>query len=336
MSFIYIYERAAKIGVQQNCIVVESEKEKLKRTLPIEGVESVIIFGNATLSSSCVKQFMERDINLTWLSSSGKFYGRLESTKNVNIYRQRRQFACGEDEKFCLDLSKNIMVAKVKNQITILRRYQRNHNSSTARKSIEDMLKLISVMGRVQSKEELMGHEGLAARYYFKGLAELVAPDFTFLGRNRQPPRDRFNSLLSFAYTLLMYDVYTAVVNRGMSPYASFIHSIRRGHPALCSDLMEEWRAVLADSLAIYVVNRAIIQRSDFSEPDMDGGVYLDAKASKSYIAEYEKKVRGQSKYLSYVDYSVSFRRAIEMQCQRLARAVEEGDSEIYEPVVIR
>ena len=78
MSFLYVYERAAKIGVKNNCIVVESEKEKLKRTLPIEGVESVIIFGDASLSSNCVKHFMERDINLTWLSTKGKFYGRLE------------------------------------------------------------------------------------------------------------------------------------------------------------------------------------------------------------------------------------------------------------------
>ena len=108
MSFIYIYEKTAKIGVQQNCIVVESEKENLKRTIPIEGVESIIIFGNATLTPSCVRELMERDINLTWLSTSGKFYGRLESTKNVNIYRQRRQFACGEDENFCLELSKKL------------------------------------------------------------------------------------------------------------------------------------------------------------------------------------------------------------------------------------
>jgi len=336
VSFLYIYEQAAKIGVQQNCIVVANEKEKLKRTIPIEGVESVIIFGNASLSSSCVKQLMERDINLTWLSSSGKFYGRLESTKNVNIYRQRRQFACGEDEKFCLALAKNFTLAKVKNQITLLRRYQRKHNSITTQKSIEDMLKIVPVMEKVHNKEELLGHEGLAARYYFKGLAEQVDADFAFAGRNRQPPRDRFNSLLSFAYTLLMYDVYTAVVNRGMNPYAGFLHSIHRGHPALCSDLMEEWRAVLADSLALHVVNRAIIQRDDFAEPAVDGGVYLAAKASKSYIAEYEQKVRGQSRYLPYVDYSVSFRRAIEMQCQRLARAVEEGDPEIYQPVVIR
>lgn len=336
MSFLYVYERAAKIGVQNNCVVVESEKDNLKRTVPIEGVESVIIFGDASLSSSCVKQFMEREINLTWLSSKGKFYGRLESTKNVNIFRQRRQFACGEDKDFCLALSRRITIAKVKNQITILRRYQRNRHKIKTQESIESMSKLLPIMERVESKEELMGHEGLAARSYFKGLAELVESEFAFSGRNRQPPRDPFNSLLSFAYTLLMYDVYTAVVNRGLNPYASFLHSIRRGHPALCSDLMEEWRAVLADSLALYVVSKGIIQKPDFTKPNEEGGIYLDANASKTYIAEYEKKVRGQSQYLTYVDYPVSFRRAIEMQCQRLARAIEENDPEIYIPVVIR
>ncbi|NLK52276.1 MAG: CRISPR-associated endonuclease Cas1 [Syntrophomonadaceae bacterium] len=336
MSFLYIYERAAKIGVRDNCIVVESEKENLKRTLPIEGVESVIIFGDASLSSKCVMHFMERDINLTWLSSKGKFYGRLESTRNVNIYRQRRQFACGEDDEFCLALSKKIIVAKVKNQITILRRYQRNRPETSVRNIIDAMAKLIPLMERVYNKNQLMGHEGVAARYYYQGLAALVEPEFTFSGRNRQPPRDPFNSLLSFAYTLLMYDLYTAVVNRGLNPYASFLHSIRSGHPALCSDLMEEWRAILADSLALYVTSKGIIKRDNFQKPNPEGGVYLDSKGSKAYIAEYEKKVRTRSHYITYVDYTVSFRRAIEMQCQRLAKAVEEGDPSIYQPVVIR
>ncbi len=336
MSFLYVYERAAKIGVQNNCVVVESETENLKRTLPIEGVENVIIFGDASLSSSCVKHFMERDINLTWLSSRGKFYGRLESTRNVNIYRQRQQFACGEDDEFCLALAKNIIVAKVKNQITILRRYRRNRPETSVQHIIDAMARLLPIMERVRNREELMGHEGMAARYYYQGLAALVEPEFAFSGRNRQPPRDPFNSLLSFAYTLLMYDLYTAAVNRGLNPYASFLHSIRRGHPALCSDLMEEWRAVLADSLALYVTSKGIIKRDNFEKPNEEGGVYLDGNGSKAYIAEYEKKVRSRAHYLTYVDYSVSFRRAIEMQCQRLAKAVEEGDPAIYQPVVIR
>jgi CRISPR-associated protein Cas1 len=336
VSFLYIYERAAKIGVKNNCIVVESEKANLKRTLPIEGIENVIIFGDASLSSSCVKQLMERDINLTWLSSRGKFYGRLESTRNVNIHRQRRQFACGEDDGFCLALGKKIVKAKVKNQITILRRYQRSRQKASVTGVIDAMGRIMNLIERVANRDELMGHEGMAARNYYQGLASLVEPEFAFKGRNRRPPRDPFNSLLSFAYTLLMYDVYTAAVNRGLNPYASFLHSIRKGHPALCSDLMEEWRAVLADSLALYVTGKGIIKQEFFDKPDQDGGVYLNAGASKAYIAEYEKKVRSKSNYLPYVDYSVSFRRALEMQCQRLAKAVEEGDPDIYQPVLIR
>nr|WP_083454066.1 CRISPR-associated endonuclease Cas1 [Syntrophomonas palmitatica] len=334
MSFLYVYERGAKIGVQNNCVIIESDN--LKRTLPIEGIENVIIFGDTSLSSNCVKHFMERDINLTWLSNQGQFYGRLESTRSVNIYRQRRQFACGEDEEFCLTLGKKIIGAKVKNQITILRRYQRNRPQSSAQASIDAMNKLLPIINKAECREELMGYEGNAARHYYQALGSLVEQEFSFSGRSRQPPRDPFNSLLSFAYTLLMYDVYTAVVNRGLNPYASFLHSIRNGHPALCSDLMEEWRPVLADSLALYVTSKGIIKREHFEKPAQEGGVYLDKQASKIYIAEYEKKVRSRSNYINYVDYSVSFRRAIEMQCQRLAHAVEEGNPDIYQPVVIR
>lgn len=334
MSFLYIYERAAKVGVQDNCILVESDN--LKRTLPIEGIENVIIFGDASLSSSCVRHFMERNINLTWLSSSGKFYGRLESTRSVNVNLQRSQFLCGEDEEFCLALAKKFVLAKVKNQITILRRYKRNRPDTSAQNSIDVITRILPLIEKSVNKKELMGHEGIAARNYYQGLAQLVDTEFKFSGRSRQPPRDPFNSLLSFAYTLLMYDVYTAVVNKGLSPYASFLHSIRQGHPALCSDLMEEWRAVLADSLALYVTSKGIIKRNNFQEPDNEGGIYLDSKASKLYIAEYEKKIRSRANYLSYADYSVSFRRAVEMQCQRLAKAIEEKNPDIYQPVVIR
>ncbi len=334
MSFLYVYERGAKIGVQENCIIVESDN--LKRTLPIEGVESVIMFGDASLSSNSVKQFMERDINLTWLSSRGKFYGRLESTRNVDINRQRRQFACGEDKEFCLELSKRIVIAKVKNQITVLRRYKRNRPAVNIENEIDAMSNILPSIDSVSRKEELMGHEGIAARYYYKSLGRLVDKEFAFSGRNRQPPRDPFNSLLSFAYTLVMYDVYSAAVNRGLNPYASFLHSIRKGHPALCSDLMEEWRAVLADSLALYVISKGIIKLDNYEKKSQNGGMFLNNAASKVYIGEYEKKVRTRVHYLSYVDYEVSFRRAMEMQCQRLAKAVEEGDPSIYQPVVIR
>ncbi|HZK43630.1 MAG TPA: CRISPR-associated endonuclease Cas1 [Syntrophomonadaceae bacterium] len=334
MSILYIYERAAKVGVQENCIVVESNN--LKRTIPIEGVENVIIFGDASLSSSCVRQFMERNINLTWLSTNGKFYGRLESTRNVNVNLQRNQFLSGEDEEFCLNLAKKFISAKVKNQITVLRRYKRNRPDTLLQDNIEAMLRNVPLIEKAIGKNQLMGHEGIAARNYYQGLGQIVEEEFKFKGRNRQPPRDPFNSLLSFAYTLLMYDVYTAVVNKGLSPYASFLHSIRQGHPALCSDLMEEWRPVLADSLALYVTSKSIINESDFQKPNHEGGVYLDSKASKLYIAEYEKKIRSRANYLSYADYSVSFRRAVEMQCHRLGRAIEEKDPDIYEPVVIR
>lgn len=336
LSFVYVYERGATIGVKDNCVVINSEKDNLKRILPIEGVENVIIFGDASLSSSCVRQFMERGINLTWLSSRGKFFGRLESTRDVDIYRQRRQFACGEDTFFCLALSKSIITAKIKNQITIVRRYKRNRPGVDIDNDINAILRLLPLIEEATAIDVLMGQEGLAARYYYKCLGKLVDEKFSFTGRNRQPPRDPFNSLLSFAYTLLMYDLYTATVNRGLNPYASFLHSIRKGHPALCSDLMEEWRPVLADSLVLYVTGKGIIKSDDFEKSSVDGGVYLSSDASKVFIAEYEKKVRTRSHYLQYVDYEVSFRRAFEMQCQRLARAVEEGDPSIYQPVVIR
>ena len=159
ISFIYIYEQDAKIGVRANTILIESAKERLTRKLPIEGVEGIVIFGNASPSSNCVRELLERDISLTWLSSSGKFFGRLESTKNVNIFRQRKQFAMGEDSKFSLELSKKFISAKIKNQITILRRYLRNRDADSVDKIIDNMAKILKKIDRADNKEVLMGDE---------------------------------------------------------------------------------------------------------------------------------------------------------------------------------
>lgn len=335
MSFIYLYEHGASVSVQGNRIVIEQKKANMIRSVPIEGVESVCIIGEVAFTSHCIKAFLERGIQLTWLSATGSFFGKLAGTEHQNILREIAQFGSREDETFCLSMAANWISSKIKNQRTLLRRYARFREIDVAGE-IEELGAQIQALDGAKSIDVLMGHEGIAAKTYFAALSKLTEKVFAFEGRSRRPPKDPFNALLSFAYTLLMYEFFAVISGKGLHPYIGNMHAPRNGHPALCSDLMEEWRPIIADSVVMYVISKGIIQYRDFEKPDGRGGVYLKPDAAKRFIAEYETKVRSKAQYLSYADFAVSFRRAIELQVDRYIKAVEAHDPGLYCGVVIR
>lgn len=336
MSVIYLYENGARISVRQNRIEIELAKKELNRSVPLEGVESILVIGNVDFSSACLRTFLERGIGLVYLSPTGRFFGRLEGTEQTNVKRQISQFEAMKDADFRLQISKQWIKAKLKNQITIIRRFVRVYPQKEVSRQILAIQQQLEKIDEVGQIEQLMGYEGQAAKAYFSALSTLTEPQFAFSGRSRRPPKDKFNSLLSFLYTLLIYEIYSALVNKKLHPYLGIMHTPTDGHPALCSDLMEEWRAVIADSLVMTMIHQGTVCEDDFAEPDANGGIYLEKDALKRVIAEYEKKLRTQAKYLSYADFAVSFRRAIEMQVGCFARAVEERDPSLYKSVVIR
>ena len=174
----------------------------------------------------------------------------------------------------------------------------------------------------------------MAARTYFSGLSALVRPEFAFEGRNRQPPRDAFNAMLSLGYTLLMYEIYAEIENRGMNPYIGFCHQLHSGHPALASDLMEEWRAVVVDSVVMSLVQGNEIQPEHFEPDEETGGILLTAQGMRIFIRKMEGKFESTSKYLK--DVSTSLRRCFYLQSVDFTKAVEERNASLYQPVIIR
>ena len=214
--------------------------------------------------------------------------------------------------------------------------YNRDKAKESVKNCLHDMELVQKKVTSANSLEQLMGYEGNCAKLYFKGLSQLVHPDFPFSGRNKQPPRDPFNSLLSFGYTLLLYDMYGAIVNKGLHPYAGFLHQDRRGHPALGSDLIEEWRAVIVDALVMSLLNQGTFSPEDFTQADETGGVYLNKQASKIFLKEYQKKLRVQTSYLGTTVEKMSFRGAMQYQVNALTKAIEQNDLELYQPFRIR
>lgn len=335
MAQLYVTDHQAKVGIDNARIKVEYA-DGLVRTLPIESIEGITIMGNAQVTTNCIAECLKRGIHIQYYSSKGLYYGKLSSTQHVNTERQRAQISLTEDKEYSLALAKIILKAKINNQIVLLRRY-RNKGDIETEEQIRFMKILEYKIDKALTIAEITGYEGSAAKAYFKSLNSLVnVPEFKFKGRNRRPPRDRFNSMLSLGYALVMNDMYGAIEGRGLNPFFGFIHQDKEKHPTLASDLMEEWRAVIVDSVVMSLINGHEIKASSFFTDEETGGVFLDKEGLKIFIAKTEKRFNTSMKYLTYLDYPVSFRKGIDMQVLQLCKAIEEKDPQLYQPIYIR
>jgi CRISPR-associated protein Cas1 len=335
MSFLYVNEPGTNIRISEGQIIAE-RKDGLKTILPIEMLEGTVLFGSVQVSSNSIKELLKRGIPVTYLSSTGSFYGRMESTKHVNIERQRMQFRKGDDDKFCIMFAKEVISSKLNNQKVLLRRYNRHKKNEEVNNQIKAIEVLENSMNKATTIEQILGYEGSASRNYFKGLSLIINNEFSFKGRNKMPPKDPFNSLLSLGYTLLLYEVYTALILKGLHPYAGFIHKDRRGHPALASDMIEEWRTVVVDALVMSMIQGDMLSRDDFWEDEKSGGVFLKKDGFKKFIKNFDTKMRTEVDYLVYTDSRMSFRRALAFQAGALAKAIENEDVLIYRSIRIR
>jgi CRISPR-associated protein Cas1 len=220
-----------------------------------------------------------------------------------------------------LELSRKFVEGKILNCRTLLRRNSEPPPEETLRRLKE----LANDASKADAEESLLGLEGTAARLYFEGLGTLLKPRsgadaaFDFNGRNRRPPRDPVNALLSFAYALLVKDVRLALTAVGFDCTMGFYHKPRPGRPALALDLMEEFRPLVADSVVLSAVNTEVVQAQDFTRAG--GGVSLGDKARKSFIAAYERRMEQEITHPIF-GYQVSYRRILEVQARLLARVV--------------
>ena len=334
MSYLYVCEQGATIGINENRFQVKY-KDGMLKSVPAETLEVIEVFGKVQVTTQCMTECLKRGVNILFYSTNGAYFGRLISTSHVNVQRQRKQADIWKNESFKLAFSQKIIDAKIRNQIVILRRYARSCYQNIDRPVVE-MQNMHKKVLLAKSIEQVMGYEGTAAKIYFRTLGELIDPDFAFTGRSRRPPMDPFNSMISLGYSIIMNELYGKIEGKGLNPYFGIMHKDREKHPTLASDLMEEWRAVLIDSTALSMINGHEVCTDDFYSGIEQPGVFLEKEAFKKYIKKLEVKFRTQTRYLSYVDYSVSFRKALDLQINQFVRAIESEDVEAYMPIIIR
>lgn len=334
MSYLYVVEQGSTIGFRGNRFEVKY-KDGMFRSIPAETLEIIEVFGRVQLTTQCMQECMKRGINVIFYSMYGAYFGRLLSTNHVNVFRQKRQMKVCEKEELKLEFSKKIIDAKIKNQFVILQRYSKK-NREIVQPQIDGMKQMKKKVENAGTINQLIGYEGQAAKLYFEALGKIVKPEFAFQKRTRRPPMDPFNSMLSLGYSIIFNEIYGKIEGKGLNPYFGLLHKDRENHPTLASDLMEEWRAVLVDSTVLSMVNGNEVDLDDFYSDNEQPGIFLNSDFFRKFVKKLENKFQSDNKYLDYVDYRASFRRALDLQVNQLVKVIETENVEEYHPVIIR
>lgn len=260
--------------------VVVSVKQKEIFRIPVVNIEGIVTFGYMGASPGLMKLCADNSVALSFLSPNGKFIGRFQGPIKGNVLLRTKQWDWAKDEQFALSISKLFIAGKIQNYRNILARFLRDNGNNEAVKDTVAQMKYCKLKAlSVSDMDSLRGIEGDAASRYFDVFPQLILHqkgDFVFHGRNRRPPKDAVNAMLSFVYTLIASDMTAALETVGLDPYIGFLHTLRPGRTSLALDMMEELRAYLGDRLVLSLINRKQVCIKDFIHQGEDGVVMTD------------------------------------------------------------
>lgn len=296
LNTLYIMTPNAYAHLENNTLRIDIEREK-RLQVPLHHLGAVVCFGNIMISPALMHRCADDGINFVLLDSNGRFKARLESAVSGNILLRQAQYRKAADEQFALAIAQGVIAGKLRNCRQVLLRGAREASDEDDQRELSSAAKYLAIAIRnlpgTDTLDRVRGIEGDAAKVYFSALPYLVRRDirtfFTMNGRSRRPPRDRFNALLSFLYSMVMNDCRSAIESVGLDPQLGFLHSVRPGRAALALDLMEEFRSILADRLALTLINRGQITERDLQERE-GGAVYLQDDARKIVVIAYQER----------------------------------------------
>lgn len=329
---LYVQEQGARVGKTGGSLVITKDAEELGR-VRLKDVSHVALLGNVTATAQAMHLLCESGIPVVHMSMGHWFYGVTHGITLRNAYDRRAQFLAAADPERCLTLARAIVLAKGQNQRTMLRR-----NASPAPPAVvRAMSVLLRKVPHATSLDELLGLEGGIAAHYFGALHLMLRPrdfesEWDFEGRNRRPPRDPVNALLSFGYALLAKECTIALLAEGLDPWWGFYHQPRHGRPSLALDLMEEFRPLVVDSAVITAVNTGMVTRRSFTRSR--AACMLTPAGRKAFLRAYEARL-DQLVTHPLFGYRCSWRSVIRVQARLLARWLR-GDVPAYVPMRTR
>lgn len=291
---LYILTPESYLYCQNETIAVKvGGKEKIR--IPAHTIESIICFGNITVSSPFIAFCGERNIGLSFFSDYGKFYGRVYGPVSGNVLLRKKQFACLNNIGFSVSFVRMLLYGKLANSKNLLLRSRRDQTDESAKQKLAQaagqVAELAQRLEEVNDVDGLRGVEGVAASTYFGAFDCMIKTNrqaFRFAVRSRQPPADNVNALLSFLYMLLKNDVQSALESVGLDPAAGFLHTLRPGRPSLALDMMEELRAPVCDRLVLALINLNQLQPNDFVQDPC--GISLTDGARKTVLKAWQAR----------------------------------------------
>ncbi len=338
LNTIYVTSENAWLRKDGANLVVEVDSAERGRA-PLHMIDGVVSFGRTGASPALLAACAEAGIALSFLTPNGKFQARVEGPRTGNVLLRRTQYRWADEPMRAVAIVRGIVAAKAANQRTVLRRALRDHGSGMEdrqREAVVGAERRMTDMARrtlrASDVATLRGLEGEAAQVYFGVFDHLVrAGDgaFAFRGRSRRPPLDRINALLSFLYAMLGHDCRSALESVGLDPQVGFLHADRPGRASLALDLMEEFRPVLADRLALSLVNRRQIVANDFVIED-GGAVSLTDAARKAVLVAWQERKRDELRH-PFLGETVALGLVPHLQALLLSRHLR-GDLDGYPP----
>ncbi|GBO55266.1 CRISPR-associated protein Cas1 [Pseudanabaena sp. lw0831] len=334
MGTVYVSQDDSFIGKTDERLTVKAEKKQIL-DVPLIKIDGLVILGRATISPAAVIELLERKIPMSFMTGSGRFLGRLEPELTKNIFVRRSQWAAAGETPKAIHMVQAFVRGKLKNYRNSLMRCARDYAAVNLQKEIDDLEQAIASLVNHQAIASLRGVEGHGSAVYWRVFPKLIrAEGFTFKTRNRRPPLDPVNAMLSFGYSLLRHDVQGALNIVGFDPYLGYLHTERYGRPSLALDLMEEFRPLIVDAIVLSAINRKAIAPQDFTTEPLSNAISLSNDARRVFLTLYEQKKQSGFKH-PVMGRKCTYQEAFELQARLLAKYLMD-ETDKYPPLVLK
>lgn len=324
---VYVTSEGAVVRRRGERIRIVSRRKELAN-IPLAEIYELVLVGNITLTPAALGGLVDRGIDVVMLTHRGRFRGRIHGGVSSNVRLRLGQYDLSRDPAGSLELAKRIVIGKIRNQRAQLMRHARRHGDSDALAVARSSLRAAAMRAeRVDSLDELRGCEGSASAAYFRVFGHMLRGErFSFDGRNRRPPLDPVNALLSLGYTLLMNVVEGAVRAVGLDPWLGTLHSPLAGRASLACDLVEEFRAPIVDALVVASINHGAFDPSDFEDVGPGEPVVMKPETVRWMLTLFERRMARRTAY-EPLGVKLAWRQIIEQQARRYARHILREDA---------
>lgn len=336
LNTLYIFTQGTYLHQDGNNVVLKLDNNIIGR-LPIHTLESIVCFGNVLCTPFVLELCSRNHVHVTFLSQNGKFLARIHGEIHGNVLLRVEQMNARQNKTSNLEIAKNFISGKIFNSRSLLHRRLRDHGEDEkCRDAVNQLAKLLKRIPDIADIEELRGNEGAAALAYFNAFNACILTqkdDFSFSGRNKRPPRDNINAMLSYLYTLLAHDCCAALESVGLDPQIGFLHSLRPGRDSLALDLMEEFRAPFADRLALSMINLKQITKKDFRTSE-SGAIEMIDEARRLVVTSWQNRKKDIITH-PFTQEKIEIGLLPFVQSQLLARHLR-GDMDAYVPFLYK